>query len=219
MRLKESDASDGSEQAPSPRSTVKGQQPSAGIDGCDTEMKETGAGLASDVPVDNRKKDPTDNENMKPLPSEEVENKLDDTNSVLFLSLDILANDSRACSVNVGMNDLKTMASLRDSYNVLRSSFLWNRKRPVGVKFYRVSQISTIYLHLLLTPRSSEAFSINQNVATTYSYIETRNDTPLKMTKIMIGTLETNGKMVIHILTVRPGTSSATRAIAVIPRR
>jgi virulence-associated protein VapD len=121
-----------------------GEQPSAVIDGRDIEMKEMGTGLAGYVLMDNRKNGLNDNENVKPLTSKEVENKVDDKKSVLFLSLDILTNDSRACSVDVGMNDLKTMANLRDSYNALRRSFLWKRKCPVEVKFYRVSQISTI---------------------------------------------------------------------------
>jgi hypothetical protein len=219
VRLKKSDVSDGSEQATSPRSTAKGKQPSVGINGRDTEMIEMGAGLASAAPKSYRKKGPNGDQSVKPPTSEEVDNQLDYTKSVLFLSIDVVTNDSRACSVDVGINDLKTMASLRESYHALRSSFLWNRKRAVGIKFYRVSQISTTTFDLMLTPRSSEAFSTNQNVATTYSYTETKNDIPLSMTRITTGNLGTNGRRAIHIPTARHGTSSATRASAVVLRR
>lgn len=139
IRLKDSDVSDGSEQGPSSRPTVKGEQRSVGTNRRDTELKDMRAGLASHLSMNNRKKDPNHDRNAKPPMSEEVENPLDDTKSVLFLSIDILTNDSRACSIDVGMNDLKTMDNLRESYNALRNYFLWNRKRPVGIKFYRVS--------------------------------------------------------------------------------
>ncbi|KAH8711840.1 hypothetical protein GQ44DRAFT_731073 [Phaeosphaeriaceae sp. PMI808] len=49
---------------------------------------------------------------------------------VLFLSVDIVTNDSRACSVDVGIKDLDTMENLRRSYNALRSSHFWNQRYP-----------------------------------------------------------------------------------------
>ncbi|OAL53531.1 hypothetical protein IQ07DRAFT_640587 [Pyrenochaeta sp. DS3sAY3a] len=125
------------EQASSSRSTVEVDRLSAGIDGRGTEMKDLGAGLASDVSMDNGTPDPNDDENVRLLMSEEAENKPEDTKSVLFLSLDIDTNDSRACSVDVGMNDQETMTNLRDSYKDLRGSFFRIRKSPVGIKFYR----------------------------------------------------------------------------------
>jgi hypothetical protein len=60
---------------------------------------------------------------------------------VLFLSVDIATNDSRACSVDVGVKDLDTMENLRKPYKALRSSHFWDRKRPTGFKFYRVCNV------------------------------------------------------------------------------
>lgn len=214
-----SDAPDGSKQATSPRSTVEGSQTSAGIDERNTKLVGIATGSASAAPKNNRKKDLKDDRNVTSSTSGENENRLDDSKPVLFLSIDVTTNDARAYSVDVGMNDLKTMANLRESYNDMRSSFLWDRKRPVGVKFYQVSQISTTDFHFELIPRSSEASCTNQNVPTTYSYTETRNDTPLKMTTNMIGSFEMSGRRAICIRTMRHGTTSAIQAIAVVPRR
>ncbi|CAN9155528.1 unnamed protein product [Alternaria alternata] len=66
-----------------------------------------------------------------------VEGCSGESSPVLFLSLDIIKNDSRACSVDVGDKDYDTMKNLYRSYKDLRSSNFWNYKRPTGVKFYR----------------------------------------------------------------------------------
>ena len=61
------------------------------------------------------------------------------SNPVLFLSADILSNDSRSCTVNVGNDDLQTMQNLRKAYKTLGRSWIW--KRPTGIKFYRVREV------------------------------------------------------------------------------
>ena len=134
MILKQPDASDSKEQEPSSNSKGKGKQQSMGADGTSKS-----SGSASAAPKNDRKKGPDDDQNVKPPASEDTEDQVDDKKSVLFLSIDVDKNDSRACSVDVGMNDLTTMTSLRQSYNALRGSFSWTRKRAVGIKFYRVS--------------------------------------------------------------------------------
>ncbi|KAL6157453.1 hypothetical protein ACJQWK_06711 [Exserohilum turcicum] len=103
--------------------------------GADGTSKSSGS--ASAAPKNDRKKGPDDDQNVKPPASEDTEDQVDDKKSVLFLSIDVDKNDSRACSVDVGMNDLTTMTSLRQSYNALRGSFSWTRKRAVGIKFYQ----------------------------------------------------------------------------------
>src|SRR5690242_3777303 len=167
VRLKKSEMSDVSEQATSSSSAAKGKQPITGIDGRDAEMIEMGEGSASAAPDDDRNKGPNDEQSAEQPTGEDDEDPIDDAQSVLFLSIDVVTNASIACSVNVGINDLKTMKSLRKSYNALRNSFLWNRKRSVGVKFYRVSHNSTTTFELMLTPHSSEAFSTSQIMVVT----------------------------------------------------
>jgi hypothetical protein len=139
VRLRHSDASDSSKQEPSHKSTVEGKQSSVVTDGRDTELVEMGAGSANAAPKNDRRKDTKDDRDVKPPTSAENESWLDGSKPVLFLSIDVVTNDARARSVDVGVDDLKTMANLRESYNAMRSSFFWNRKRPVGVKFYRAS--------------------------------------------------------------------------------
>jgi hypothetical protein len=108
-----------------------------GSDEHNTELIATGS--ASAAPKNNRKPDLKDEQNVTTPASEEYDNKLDKSKPVLFLSIDVFTNDTRASSVDVGVNDLETIANLRESFNDMRSSFLWNRKRSVGVKFYQVS--------------------------------------------------------------------------------
>lgn len=167
VRLKTTEMSDVSEHATSRSSTAKGKQPITGIDGRDAEMIEMGEGSKSAAPDNDRNKGPNDDQNAEQPTDDHDADPLVNAQSVLFLCIDVVTNVSIACSVNVGINDKKTMKSLRKSYNALRNSFLWNRKRGVGVKFYRVSHNSTTTFELMLTPRSLKAFTTNESMVAT----------------------------------------------------
>jgi hypothetical protein len=119
---------------------VKSEQSSVGIDRSDAGMAEIGAESANAASKKDRNKNSKDDQDAKPPSSDKSENQSDEEKPVLFLSLDIVLNDSRACSVDVGLNDHETMKNLQKSYNTLRNSFFWNQKRPVGIKFYQVSR-------------------------------------------------------------------------------
>lgn len=65
---------------------------------------------------------------------------------LLFLSGDIGANASRARSVELGKDDLETFHNLRAAYHSFSSKW-YGWKRPIRIRFYRVSKhFNTNYL-------------------------------------------------------------------------